>query len=339
MPYTFIMKTCYPLWHLMLLLALTGCAGIAPAPPPLAPPETQYSAQLVDADTGEPLTLSSVAHRVQNVDVVVVGEFHGHHGAHLLQSRLQAALYVQNPRQVLSLEQFDLNHQTALNRYLEGETGESELIEDANAWDNYRASYRPLVEFAKARNLQVIAANAPGDVVRCVGRKGPEYLQNLPEGRRNQLPAAPFTDTPAYQDKFIKAISGSHGTGDTAMSERLQNTYQAQLLRDNTMASRILDGLERYPEHQILHLTGTFHSEDRLGTVALLLQRAPETTVAVISPVFWLEDEGRPALDAVRGKGDFVYFIQPLPKEFRDPERARSAMAERFSRPDPAGCD
>lgn len=336
MPYTFSMMTTSPFWHLIILLALTGCAGSAPMS---APPATQYAFQLADASTGEPQSLSAVVHQLRDTDVVVVGEFHGHHGAHLLQSRLQAALYAQNPRQVLTMEQFDLSHQTALNRYLEGKTGESELIEDARAWDNYRASYRPLIEFAKARHLPVIAANAPSDVVRCVGRKGPDYLQSLPEARRNQLPTAPFTDTPAYQEKFMNAIAGSHGSGDADMSKRLHNTYQAQLLRDNTMASRILAGLERYPEHQILHLTGTFHSEGRLGTVALLLQRAPATSVAVVTPVFWPEGENRPALDDWQGKGDFVYFIQPLPTEFRDPERARSAMAERFSRPSPEGCD
>ena len=333
------MTTILPLWRLIILLALTGCAGIAPAPESLSPPETQYSARLADADTGEPLDLPSVVHRLQGVDVVVVGEFHGHHGAHLLQSQLQAALYAQNPRQVLTLEQFDLNHQTALNRYLEGETGETELIEDANAWDNYRASYRPLIEFAKSRSLPVIATNAPSDVVRCVGRKGPGYLQELPVARREQFPPAPFTGTPAYQEKFINTIAGSHGAGDAALSKRLQNIYQAQLLRDNTMASRILAGLERHPDHQILHLTGTFHSEERLGTVALLLQRAPETTVAVITPVVWPEGQDKPAMEQVRGKGDFVYFIQPLPEEFRNPERARSAMAERFSRPIPEGCE
>ncbi len=326
---------------LLLLLSVSGCAS-TPTPPPTTPvtaPETQYHARVVAPDTGEALDVSTLADRLRGMDVVVVGEYHGHHGAHLLQSRLQAALYQRNRQQVLTMEQFEVNHQPALDRYLAGEIGEAELIEDAEAWDNYRASYRPLVEFARTRDLPVLAANAPSDLVRCVGREGPGFLAQLPEQRRQHLPEAPFTDTPAYQDKFLEAIAGRHGGADATLTERLRNTYQAQLLRDNTMASRILAAHDRYPGHQVLHLTGTFHSEDRLGTVALLAERAPELEIAVISPVFWPSDQPQPALDDLRGKGDYLYFIQPLPDEFRDAERARAAMTERFSRSSAVNCD
>src|SRR5690554_7260780 len=53
-----------------------------------------------------------------------------------------------------------------------GTTGETEMLEDANVWVNYKASYRPLVEFARQHQLPVIAANAPAVTVRCVGREG-----------------------------------------------------------------------------------------------------------------------------------------------------------------------
>ncbi len=335
------MKPLMPALLLATLAALNGCTAMPSSKAQeakLPAPQTQYDFRLVQSETDTALTPEELARQLVNTDVVVVGEYHGHHGAHLLQSRLQTALYRLRPEQLLSMEQFNLDHQDDLNRYLQGETGETEMIEDSGAWDNYRASYRPLVEFARQQNLPVIAANAPADVVRCVGRKGPEYLDRIPDTLKQTLPSDPFMDTPAYREKFVAAIGASHRADDT-MSERMENTYKAQLLRDNTMAARILQARAEYPGHQVFHLTGTFHSEEGLGTVALLKQRAPELSVAVISPVFWPSDVKEPPLDRNRAKGDFIYFIQPLPDEFQDAERERKAMQARFSRSTDKTCD
>ncbi|MBD3641177.1 MAG: ChaN family lipoprotein [Marinobacter sp.] len=308
-------------------------------PNSVTPPESQYDARVIDAEAGTPLTVQQLAERLADTDIVVVGEYHGHHASHLLPARLQQALFHQNPRQVLTMEQFNVDHQDTLDRFLAGELGETELIEDAEAWNNYRAAYRPLVEFARRNQLPVIAANAPADVVRCVGRKGPDYLEKLPPETRALLPETAFLDTLAYKEKFVEAIGGSHGIEDAELSERMSNTYHAQLLRDNTMARTILDARANHPEHQVLHTTGTFHSEERLGTVAVLEQRAPEVSIAVITPVFWPDGEDEVPLEANRSKGDYLYFIQPLPEEFRDPEREREAMRARFASRPSTNCE
>lgn len=324
---------------LSFCVLLTGCTAMPENAPSLTPPDSQYDARLFSPDDGSVLTVPELARRLAGTDVIVVGEYHGHHGAHLLQARLQQALYRQNPDQLLTMEQFNVDHQQDLDRYLSGDTGEAEMIEDAAAWDNYRASYRPLVEFARQRNLPVIAANAPADVVRCVGRKGPAYLESLPGEVRRQLPESPFMEPPGYREKFVEAIGGSHGTDGPEMSECMRNTYQAQLLRDNTMASAILGAHEQYPGRQILHTTGTFHSEQRLGTVAVLEQRAPALSIAVISPVTWPEDRTEAPLAEHTDAGDYLYFVQPLPEEFRDRERQRKAMAARFRNSPETDCD
>ncbi|AKV98669.1 MAG TPA: hypothetical protein DCQ60_09485 [Marinobacter adhaerens] len=320
---------------------MNGCTAMpsSKAPDTLnSAPQTQYDALLVNPANKTALTPEELAQQLADVDVVVVGEYHGHHGSHLLQSRLQSALFRLRPEQILSMEQFNLDRQDELNRYLRGETGETEMIEDAEAWDNYRASYRPLVEFARRHDLPVIASNAPADVVRCVGRKGPGYLDRISDTLRQKLPAKPFMDTPEYREKFMAAIGASHQADDT-MSERMDNTYKAQLLRDNAMATRILQARTEHPEHQVLHVTGTFHSENGLGTVALLKQRAPEISVAIVSPAFWPWDVNEAPLENNRAKGDFIYFIQPLPDEFRDAQREREAMTARFRRSTDKSCD
>ena len=305
-------------------------------PAALNTPVTQYSFQVLQSGTDEVLTVPALASRLIDVDVVVIGEYHGHHASHLLQSQLQVELHRRRPQQVLSLEQFNRDQQAVVDRYLAGEIGETELIEDAGAWDNYRASYRPLMEFARHQSIPVVAANAPAKTVRCVGRHGAGYLDRLPADARQQVASRPFLDTPGYRDKFAQAIGDTHGSDE--FSDRMRRIYQAQLLRDNTMAESIVQALERYPGRQILHLTGTFHAEDGSGTVALLRQRAPELRVVVISPVIWPIASSTALLDDHRSKGDYLYFIQPLPDEFKNPERAQAAMADRFRSRSDDGC-
>lgn len=324
----------------VLIGSLSGCAATVHSNKTSveARPQTLYEARLIDSKNGASVNVEMLAQKLAKTDVVVIGEYHGHQAAHLLQSQIQAALYRQQPKQVLSMEQFNLDNQAAVDAYLSGETGETEMIEDSSAWDNYRGSYRPLVEFARQRGLPIIAANAPAAVVRCVGRQGAGYLNKLPKAERDRLPSKPFMDTPAYRKKFIAAITDSHSAADEAVSERMNNSYKAQLLRDNTMASQILAARAANPGYQVVHTTGTFHSEEHLGTVALLRQRAPEVSIAVISPVVWPADANAAPLLNSRHKGDYLYFTQPLPVAFRNDEREQKAMFARFRRPAKETC-
>ena len=318
-------------------LLLAGCAALPASNPTTVPPQSQYDSIIVDASGGV-LSINQLARELVPADVVVIGEYHGHHGSHLLQSRLQAALYRQRPQQILSMEQFTLDDQHEIDRYLAGESGEEELIADTGAWPNYKASYRPLIEFSKHRNIPVVAANAPAAIVRCIGRNGEAYLDRLGAGQRRQLPDAPFTDTTDYRSKFFDTLGGSHGKGDNR--KRLENSYKAQLLRDNTMADRVIKALEAFPGHQVIHLTGTFHAEDRLGMVAVLEQKRPDLDVAVITPVFWRPgDDLDRLLEANQGKGDYLYFLQPLPEEYKDSERRRDAIMEQFRNTAEPSCD
>ncbi|MEI8618611.1 ChaN family lipoprotein [Pseudoalteromonas sp. B193] len=82
-------------------------------------------------------------------------------GVHLFQAELFEQLNKSNKRTALSLEQFSRADQLTLNQYVKSEIGEQYLIDNTQAWPNYKSDYRALVELAKANNSDVIAANAP----------------------------------------------------------------------------------------------------------------------------------------------------------------------------------
>lgn len=318
--------------RLPLICALMLLAGCAAAPSSstrsgLAPMHSILNTQVIDSASGRPISVEALAHQWRDADVIVIGEFHGHNGAHLLEARMQAALYAERPDQVLSMEQFNVDQQPVLDRYLSGALGEAEMIEDANAWDNYRGSYRPLVAFADELGLPVIAANAPTMAVRCVGRDGPAALDRLGKSEKALLPDDPFLSDPAYRQRFFDAMGG-HSAGDPNL---LENRYKAQLLRDNTMASRILAARAAHPGAQVLHITGIFHSESRLGTIALLQARAPDLTIRVLTPIL-IENPSQPTFTADDlTRGDAIYLLAPLPTEYVDPERMRTAFSKQFA--------
>lgn len=325
----------------LLLLAfsfLGGCSTLSAVPTSqnkvLPGLQTAYDFTLFDSATQKPVPLDELTRRLKEADVVFIGEFHGNHASHLLQAQLQNRLYQQRPEQILSMEQFERHQQNMLDRYLDSAIGEAYLINETPAWENYAGSYRPLVEFAKRRFLPVIAANAPGDIVRCIGRQGRVYPGKLNKTERKQVAAHPFAAIPGYREKFASWF-GETRHGD---DNRMQNSYLAQLARDNTMAESIVHALQRYPGHQVIHLNGTFHSESGLGTVAALKRMEPQLNIKVISPV-QAEDPENPLVASKDFlKGDYIYLLQPQPEKYRNAAYRKKVFQKMFKTADKKTC-
>ena len=295
--------------------------------PPL---ETLYSYHIVESPSQKRISVTELAKALSDKDVIFIGEFHGNHAAHLFQAQLQSKLFQQNANQILSMEQFNRDQQAILNRYLDSDIGEKTLIKEAPAWPNYAASYRPLVEFAKQQFIPVIAANAPADIVRCVGRQGKAYLKKLPSDAMQQLPAEPFYNSPAYQAKFSQFMRHDNPKSPTSKNKP-SNGYFAQLLRDNTMAESIQIAHSQNPNHQIIHLNGAFHSNEYLGTVAALKHRNPHIKIAVISPVT-VSDPNQPRIEpSDLSLGDYLLFVSPQPADYVQSDKRQAAIKAMFA--------
>lgn len=272
----------------------------------------------------QPTSLTSIFEDLKEVDVIFIGEYHGNHASHLLQTQFIAQLYQQHPELVLSLEMFNRDHQTIVNNYLDGFIGEQTLINDAPAWPNYKASYRPSVEFAKEHFLPVVAANAAADIVRCIGAQGESYFGKLDENEKTNIAQQPFATVEGYEEKF----TGFMGASNHASESRMRNSYFAQLTRDNTMAESILQAIKSNPKHKVIHLNGTFHSENHLGTVGALKRMAPELTIKVITPIY-LDQLNEAKVDSTR-TDDYYYTLNPQPAEYVKNENRRKAHQRMF---------
>ncbi|MFH7040985.1 ChaN family lipoprotein [Paucibacter sp. JuS9] len=338
---------------LALLAALSCTAFAAEAPQRLdkqgehayrlqQPLQDFYDTAFVWSDAGraEPslLNMDELARRLAGYDVIFFGESHRHPGIHLQQQRLLRALHARHPAMIVSLEQFERDVQPVLDGYLAGKLGENALVDDGRAWDNYRPSYRPLVQFAKERGLPVIAAEAPTWAISCIGQQGLAVLERFTPEERSWVARELDTGPGAYRDKYMKFQSGAatHG-GGAAMSEaakaRAERSFAAQVARDETMAEAIAEALQKKPGAKVLHLNGNFHSAAFLGTAERLQRRLPQLKIAVIDPVEVTDPKLPSFAGAALKEGTVLQLVYPNPESFAPGEDqsawVRKVMAKR----------
>lgn len=259
---------------------------------------------------GKPSSLDGIVDAMAAAQVVFIGETHDNAAAHRAELRLLEGAFarfgpgggVPRPRPVvLSLEMFERDVQAALDEYLAGLITERHFLAASRPWKNYETDYRPLVEFARARGLPVVAANAPERYVNRVGRLGPESLRHLAGEARRWLAPLPYArSSAAYADKFRRLMGGHAGA-----AHGNPFSLEAQALRDATMAHSIAEQLRSQEHALVLHITGNFHSEGGLGTPEHLAKYSPQARALVVTI---LPAGARPAPDAggLKSLGDFV---------------------------------
>jgi uncharacterized iron-regulated protein len=209
-------------------------------------------------------------------DVVFLGEDHDNSAGHRLHAEMLSAMHRLRPTLTLSMEMFERDVQSVLDEYLAGAITEPQLLEKARPWPHYAEHYRELVEFAKANGLPVLAANVPRDLARKVVAEGLAPAAGSPWAARQ---------TSAPRDAYWRAFRAAmreHAGAETP--DKIARMYQAQCLKDDTMAESIADHIASRAAAPplVVHVCGKFHSDHGLGTVARLRARMPHLAIAVV---------------------------------------------------------
>jgi len=329
-----------------LILTLSACTSTeqktAATGANVAPFTSMYNFQLIKSSDNSQVSVQQLANELSTTDVVFIGEFHSHQGSHFLQLQLLEALYQQNPNIVLSMEQFTRDSQDVLDKYLAKEYGEETLFEEGKAWPHYKGSYRATVEFARENSIPIIAANSPAMHVRCVGKKGADFISKFPQEQADWSAKELDLENENYKEKFMSFIreSGrSHGQTAEQHKERQMKTYAAQLLRDTTMAESIIDAMAKYPNAKVVHLNGSFHSDSHLGTTAVLETLKPALKTTVLSPVS-VEDSNKPAAKAEQyTQGDYIYLLRKMPMRFESKTKKMASISKLIRKRMKETCD
>jgi uncharacterized iron-regulated protein len=271
------------------------------------------------------VTLDDIISDMQNYNVLFYGEEHNDSVTHYLEKTVfekMAAKY--GDKATLSMEMFDRDVQPVMNEYLKGFIREKNFTKDARVWGNYR-DYKPMVELAKEKKLDVVCANAPGRYTNLAGRKGQGALKDLPVESKAFFAPLPYdTAQGKYYDKLMEMSGHTPAKNDTAKAKPAApmgmtfNLIVAQSLWDATMAYSISEYLKKSPAKKVMQVNGRFHSDQGFAVATQLRKYSPKTKALIISTG---PDASFPNVDWSKFKelGDYIIITDPsVPKTFEN---------------------
>lgn len=223
---------------------------------------------------GKKTTYKKLLKASADADVVLFGEHHDNALVHWLQLEFTKDI-AKNKELVLGAEMIEADNQEQLNQYLAGQINQKAFDTLARLWPNHKTDYKPLVDFAKDKNIPFIATNIPRRYASMVFKKGFPALDTLPDNEKAwmaPLPIAYDATLPGYV-KMLEMM-GRHG-GD--------NLPKAQAIKDATMAYFIAQNLR--PNTVFVHYNGTYHSDNFEGINWYLKRGKPKAKIITIAAV------------------------------------------------------
>ncbi len=215
-------------------------------------------AYLLYTKDAEIISYSELTDRALKHDLIFFGELHNSAIAHWLQYELIRDLADDPARNtIIGMEMFEADQQILIDEYFSGAISQSSFESEARLWNNYQTDYKPIVEFARSSDLKLIATNIPRRYASSVYRDGLEALDSLSPAAKRWMAILPIEvdkELPSYQNMLEMA----HGHGG-------DNLIYAQAVKDATMAHFII--LNMGLNNRLIHLNGSYHSNDREGIV------------------------------------------------------------------------
>ncbi|MBE98844.1 ChaN family lipoprotein [Flavobacterium coralii] len=223
---------------------------------------------------GKKTTYKKLLETAEEADVVLFGEHHDDALIHWLELELTKDLS-EKKKLVMGAEMIEADNQDELDSYLNGAINQKAFDTLARLWNNHKTDYKPLVDFAKSKNIKFIATNVPRRYASMVYKKGFGVLDSLPAAEKEwiaPLPIAYDATLPGYI-KMLEMMGG-HG-GD--------NLPKAQAVKDATMAHFIAKNLEK--GSVFIHYNGTYHSDNYEGINWYLKREKPQVKIITIAAV------------------------------------------------------
>ncbi|MGZ4098979.1 MAG: ChaN family lipoprotein [Bacteroidia bacterium] len=318
------MKNLFPS---LLLISFLVCVNVSKSQitnTDVKPGLSEKNYRIYSVRSGKEVSLDTIINDMKNYDVLFYGEEHNDSVTHYLEKTVFEKLNSKfGGNLALSMEMFDRDVQPVMNEYLKGFIREKNFAKDARVWSNYR-DYKPMVELAKEKKLDVICANAPGRYTNLAGRKGQGILKDLPMESKMFFAPLPYDTAQGKYYEKLEEMSGHTpaAKNDTAKAKKAPvtmgnfNLVIAQSLWDATMAYSISEYRNRQPGKKVMQVNGRFHSDEGFAVVTQLKKYSPKTKALIISSG---SDEAFPNMDWSKYKnlGNYVIITDPkVPKTY-----------------------
>jgi uncharacterized iron-regulated protein len=203
---------------------------------------------------------AEIVERLKPVSVVYLGETHDRDLDRQQQLAILQTLFQHKPQLAIGLEMFQRPAQPLIDLYLAGKITAAQLRQQTEfdkRWGYKWESYAPLLEFAKANRLPLIALNTPTEITRKAAKQG---LESLTPTELQYIP--PIADLDRRNLAYRQMILGSyqqHAGIVSIASKSFDRFYTAQLLWDETMAERVAEFVKQNPDRQTVVIAGRSH--------------------------------------------------------------------------------
>jgi len=227
---------------------------------------------------GKEVEYSEMVNNLKNANVVFFGELHNNPIAHWLELRVAKSLFDATKNNlIIGMEMFEADNQLILDEYLNGIIAEKNFEQECKLWPNYQTDYKPMLEFAKANNIKLVATNVPRRYAALVNKKDFEGLDLLSVEAKKFIAPLPI-DFDSTLECYSYMIENMKMMGHTGI-----NIAKAQALKDATMAYFIYKNFE---EGKIFyHINGSYHSDNHQSILWYLKKKDKNLKIQTISVV------------------------------------------------------
>jgi len=291
----------------LLLVACVGCAGAAKPDPQTAESIVRSQSaplSLVDAATGKSIEAEAFLAALRTKTVVYVGERHDQPIDHGVQYAILRQLHRDGTSLAIGMEMFQVPFQEPLHKWSAGLIDETVLRRETEydkRWGFDFSMYRPILEYARNRGIEVVALNAPQELAYAVAKDGVDALD--PE----QSAALPELDLANEQHRAL--FDAEFDVGEHDAGNAVNQYYEAQVVWDETMGSRVAETLGR-PEGpmKMIVFAGRVHVKRGLGIPDRAAKRGA-APYAVVLPVTQQELKAELKLSADQRSADFFWAV------------------------------
>lgn len=241
--------------------------------------------------------LLEIVGKLGQTKIVYVGESHDQFSHHLVELEIIKELHRQEQPIAIGMEMFQKPTQPALDRYLSGEIDEKEFLKQSQyftRWGFDYKLYKPILDFARAHGIPVVALNVDREIEDKAYRLG---LDSLSPEEKAHIPAQLDYSDKAYEARLRKVFE-KHESAHSIPFERF---HQAQVLWDETMAESVSEFLKKHPEYRMIVLAGVGHLAYGSGIPRRVARRAPFRHAIILNDV-----------EMEKGIADYVLSPQPV---------------------------
>ncbi len=244
-------------------------------------------------------------------DIVFVGEEHDNPVAHWFELKITKDLYKKNNGKIiLGAEMLERDNNEAYQNYLKGKIDYKQLKKQARLWPNFKTDYKPLLDFAKEKNIKFVSTNIPRRFANHVFHGGFKALDTLSAKEKTWIARLPIK----YDSTLTSYVAMTKMDHVKYMPKMMvKNMPKAQAIKDATMAESILKNYEN--DHIFIHYNGSYHSNDHQGIVWYIKQQNPNLKIVTIDVES--QENLKKLEEKHKGKADFIIVVdKDFPKSY-----------------------